>query len=332
MALDAIYSIVAINRNFFNESNRKNQSRPKKLHGASTEQQADAIEEDEFVDTLFDLSHSCPELYSQLNSTLEESGNTIISGDRLITGFTLSQLISFENLLRQSIKPATTNPELTFQNSSFILEDLKRPPEIEQTTTMDKLTAWLLSLFESSDKKDWEKISDWFSQFTVPPWLGKAFLYSTIGLTLALTFFVIGRELRSAGLFTRGKKLSNNPLNLVIPFQDTTPQTWQELDSLPAKEYSIILLKLVIQTLTNEKLIPDDGSLTNREIFKKVKSIDPIKAKHFDILSRTLEPVVYGKTGIEQAILIKLTKASRNIFDSNSIISYSHSKSNSSTQ
>jgi hypothetical protein len=125
---------------------------------------------------------------------------------------------------------------------------------------------------------------------------------NSIILILVLAIIVIANELRALDL--RYWRLRRKTTSLDIEATNAQARqanvSWDEVLRLPPGSQPTALLRFVIGILIERGLLPNNHSLTNRELLKRLHAEDPTKAESFQCLMVHAESTLYGDQSVAQ--------------------------------
>lgn len=193
------------------------------------------------------------------------------------------------------------NNQLDFAGLDKLLKSILIPEAEKELSLWEKFINWIDKNFLSHDEGDSEWIKnliDMLAKLDIPDWLFTTLFRGAIVIILLLALYTIVNELRVAGIFkTKHHQKQKNPKD------DSTQQylelaetlDWQSIIQLPAKLQVSALLRYAIKSLTDKKLIPDNSSLTNLELYQYLLKTDANKSLLFSELYHGAELCLYGE-------------------------------------
>ena len=173
---------------------------------------------------------------------------------------------------------------------------------------------WVAKKLRGSSPSDFRWLTEFLESLDPPDWLADLVLRASIAVVLLLALAVVVNELRAANLSswlqrrsraqrTSHMAVTNGPAGL----------TWKDVASLPPGQQSAALLWLVLQELIGRGLLPDDLSLTNREMLARLGTAARVHEAPFAELAAAADAVLFGNRAVVAAQLLPLHRAAQAI-------------------
>jgi hypothetical protein len=248
------------------------------------------------VNRTFNLEGDCPDLFHELQTqrwlaTFEAPLPAKLSIEQLEFLANTSHSVSNPGLIRQD--------GLDQLLSGILTNEINDP----QSDWWKTLLKWLDSLKSQEHEPQYQWLLYLLEHLKPSEQTVKYFLYASIGLLLIMTAWLIFNELYWAGFFFKfsGKRQA------LIQTKDTQslhPVASQPVISeLPPQRQIAALLEQLIDILAERKLIPNDLSLTHRQIILYIKQQNDEPESSFAHLVHEAEPILYGNRPVDSQAL-----------------------------
>ena len=143
--------------------------------------------------------------------------------------------------------------------------------------------------------------ADWLQQLlqqlSIPQWVLRVMLYATTAAVLLMAVWIIGRELRAAGLpgspVRRARRAAHTHAS-AAPAPAAGPGDLAELEGSPLAERAILLLRLLVQALLRSGRLTSERALTYRELGERGAFDDAQQRGRFARLAHLAERDRYG--------------------------------------
>jgi hypothetical protein len=173
-------------------------------------------------------------------------------------------------------------------------------------TRWEKFRRWLEQKFEKRDEKDetgW--LERWSRQFRTPEGVARAITHIGYAMVIALVIFVIGSELRAAGLLG-GVRRSGSRASAAAEWRRRLALA--DILEAPAAERPGMLLKLLGEALSRAHRLPAPEGLTASAIVRKAKLDADTDREDLAQVAATAEQVRYSSQApdgkaLEQAVV-----------------------------
>ena len=190
---------------------------------------------------------------------------------------------------------------------SLMASILKHQPEDPQWLWWKAFNEWLNRLRPDDYEQQYQWLRNFIQEIIPTRHTIEFFFYVLISLLVMLSLWLVFRELYRSGALvsvfgvqprSADTKLSRPQANgeepRVVPIETMAPEVQVR-----------VLLARIVQSLIQRRKIPNDASLTFREIAAAVKGTDRTESLRFDSLVRQAEPFLYGKRSIDRQTLEK---------------------------
>ncbi|HYN27884.1 MAG TPA: hypothetical protein VES94_06265 [Burkholderiales bacterium] len=173
---------------------------------------------------------------------------------------------------------------------------------------------WLAKKLHGSGKSDYRWLTEFLKSLDPPEWLADLILRASIAVILLLALAVVVKELRAANLssWLQRRSRTQHP-NRVPGATGAAGLTWKDVANLPSGQQPAALLCLVRQELIGRGLLPDDLSLTNREMLVRLGAAARVHAAPFAELAAAADAAVFGNRAFVAAQLLPLHQAAQAI-------------------
>lgn len=243
------------------------------------------------------LQLNCPQLYAELRS----KGLLAAFEPPLQDGVRLEQL-EFLAESRQSLR--TTPRHLQENGLDQILANIlivePKNPESEMWQAMLK---WLDSMKSGDYEKEYQWLVHLMKAITPSEQAVQFFFYCSIALLVIISLWLVISELIRAGFFT--KLLGKQPA--LVQSKSIEAKSFQSA-ARPIRELSpqrqiAALLDRVVNALRERQLIPNDPTLTHRQILHVVGHQSGELKSAFAQLVNEAEPILYGNRPVDSETL-----------------------------
>lgn len=257
------------------------------------------------------LSETCP----RLAMALEDFPARGLLAAELGETTTFTQLRDLQSLLAGYEQPLPERGALDFQALPALLADtLIEAPEREPTLS-ELFWQWLQSLFDEHRRSGPSWLVDLLRWLTPPQWVMRWIGRIVMGAIIVVALFVIVNELHQSGLVRRFGRPSASGVRtgpLPSPHEQPVP-TWQDVLTLPFRQRPAALLRFVVALLVHQGLVPDNRSLTNRELLARLDAGDQARARQFKLVVTGAESELYGNRPLDQTQLLALIQAANRL-------------------
>ena len=262
-----------------------------------------AAEDEDGDQNRFKLSDHCPDVISALSKLPA----TDLFDKALRDETTLDQLRDIEALFSSYQTAAKYTQRFDYKGLDGLLAGTLVSSPKPRTTWWHQLVEWLTQWFNSklTDKghDDLRWLLDFLRWVSPSQATLNVIFKSAMILTLVLAVIVIANEWRASS--PTSWRLRRRPAKLDIgdaPTQAGQPKvTWDEVVRLPPRCQPTALLRFVIGILMERGLLPNNHSLTNRELLMRLHKEHPAKADGFQFLMLHAETTLYGDQPIAPA-------------------------------
>jgi len=176
---------------------------------------------------------------------------------------------------------------------------------------------WLAQKLRGSSESDYRWLTEFLQSLDPPEWLGDLILRVSVALILLLALAVVVNELRAAEprswLQRRGRRQRASAMPAAA---GASRLTWKDVTNLPPGRQPAALLRLVLEELIERRLLPDDRSLTNRELLVRLGTAGRAHAEPFAQLAAAADSVLFGNRAVVAAQLAPLHQAAEAIVGS----------------
>jgi hypothetical protein len=139
-------------------------------------------------------------------------------------------------------------------------------PKPSPPSWWDLFRLWLQRVFGASaapDSSHW--LALWLAKLTPSQSVLNVLLGLLLLLVVAGAVVVVVRELRAAGVLSRRQRQRQHAPSL-LPQTLSEPRTLAQVQSAPPAQQATLMFRLLVQTLVANQRLPDDRSLTHREL------------------------------------------------------------------
>ena len=173
---------------------------------------------------------------------------------------------------------------------------------------------WLAKKLGASGKSDYRWLTEFLKSLDPPEWLADLILRASIAVILLLALAVVVNELRAANLSSWLQRRSRTQRPSRVPVANgAAGLTWKDVANLPPGQQPAALLWLVLQELIGRGLLPDDLSLTNREMLIRLGTAARVHEAPFAELAAAADAVLFGNRAVVAAQLLPLHQAAQTI-------------------
>jgi hypothetical protein len=148
-------------------------------------------------------------------------------------------------------------------------------PKPSPPSWWDLFKLWLQRVFGGSpapDSSHW--LTLWLAKLTPSQSVLNALLGVLLLLLVAGAVMVVVRELRAAGVLSRRQRQSQHAPRL-LPQTLSEPRTLAQVQAAPAAQQATLMFRLLVETLVAHHRLPDDRSLTHRELALRARIDQP---------------------------------------------------------
>jgi hypothetical protein len=208
------------------------------------------------------LEAACPGLQQALTQLgvrplLLESSRNNLRADSLLELLTLAS----------ADQGATRAPRLTTLGPILrALASRPLPP-----SWWDRFRLWVQRVFgdiQTGDSSHW--LAMWLAKLRHSQRMLNALLGALLLLVVAGAVVVLVRELRAAGVLSRRQRQSQHAPTLLAETL-SEPWTLAQVHAAPAAQQATLMFRLLLQTLVTHHRLPDDRSLTHRELAARAR-------------------------------------------------------------
>jgi len=196
-------------------------------------------------------------------------------------------------------------------------ELLARTLQVEPTPPVSgwqRFKDWLAQKLRGSGQSDYRWLTDFLTSLDPPEWLADLILRASMAVILLLALAAVVNELRAANLSSWLQRRSRTQrANRVPAATGAARLAWKDVASLPPSQQPAALLRLVLQELIESGLLPDDQSLTNREMLARLGAAARAHAAPFAELAAAADAVLFGNRAVVAAQLAPLHQAAQAI-------------------
>jgi len=196
-------------------------------------------------------------------------------------------------------------------------ELLARTLEVEPEPTVSwwqRFKDWLAQKLRGSGESDYRWLTQFLKSLDPPEWLADLILRASVAVILLLALAVVVNELRTANLSSWLQRRSRMQRASRVSAVAAAPRlAWKDVTGLPPGRQPAALLRLVLQELIERGLLPDDQSLTNREMLARLGAAARAYAAAFAELAAAADAALFGNRMVEAAQLAPLHQAAQAI-------------------
>ena len=260
-------------------------------------------EDEEDYQHRFKLSDHCPHVISTLTRIPAKD----LFDKALRDETTLDQLRDIAALFDSYHVTSKDNHRLDYKGlqgllaSTLVSSPKPKTPWWHQL--VESIREWLKRKLTENGNNDVRWLIELLQWLTPSKTIVNLMFKSTIILILVLAIIVVANELRTFD--PRYWRVRRKTTRLDI--EDTSAQarqanvSWEEVLRLPPGSQPTALFRFVIGILIERGLLPNNHSLTNRELLRRLHAEDPTKAESFQCLMVHAESMLYGDQAIAPA-------------------------------
>ena len=194
---------------------------------------------------------------------------------------------------------------------------LARTLQVEPTPPVSwwqRFKDWLAQKLRGSGESDFRWLTQFLNSLDPPKWLADLILRASVAVILLLALAVVVNELRTANLSSWLQRRSRMQRASRVSAVAAAPRlAWKDVTGLPPGRQPAALLRLVLQELVERGLLPDDQSLTNREMLARLGAAARAHAASFAELAAAADEVLFGNRLVAAAQLAPLHQAAQAI-------------------
>ncbi|HEV8645282.1 MAG TPA: DUF4129 domain-containing protein [Burkholderiales bacterium] len=173
---------------------------------------------------------------------------------------------------------------------------------------------WLAQKLRGSHETDYRWLTEFLKSLDPPEWLEDLILRASVAVILLLALAVVVNELRAANLASWLQRRNRTQHASRVPAATGAARlTWKDVATLSPGQQPAALLRLVLQELIERGLLPDDQSLTNREMLARLGAAARAHAAPFAELAAAADAVLFGNRVMVAAQLAPLQQAAQAI-------------------
>ncbi len=257
------------------------------------------------------LADTCP----RLSMALERFPARGFLAAKLDDTTTFIQLRDLQTLLARYEEALPERGRFDFQGLRALLDDtLIEAPE-RKPRVWDLFSQWLQSLLDEHRESDNPWLFNLLKWISLPQWAWTWLGRILVGAIIILALFVIVNELHQSGLARRWRRRSFSPV-MMGPASASFEQrvlSWPDILSLPVRLRPAALLRFIVALLADQGLVPDNRSLTNRELLARLDASDQARARQFKVVISGAESELYGDQPLDQTQLRSLMRAANHL-------------------
>jgi hypothetical protein len=153
---------------------------------------------------------------------------------------------------------------------------------------------WLRDLLLPTTQPSTPWLARWLSKLSVPAWAASSITYLLLGAVVVMAAWIVRREVLAAGLRAASARRAARsgpgaPAGVAGAGLDLAM-----IDAAPLYQQPSLLLQLLVQTLTRRGRLPDERSLTHRELGVHGVFDDAEQRARFVRLTQLAERLLYG--------------------------------------
>jgi hypothetical protein len=244
------------------------------------------------------LAKDCPKLWREL----QNQGLTASFEPPLAEKVTVAQL-QFLLHSRQTVRASgAIGVDGLEQLLAGILQPEAPNPEAEW---WNALLAWLDKLKSGNYETQYRWLIELLGAITPSVEFVLAFLYGTIALMVILSAWFVVRELYYAGFFAKLPGARRNPdiKRTIAAHGHKQSVALQDIGALPPRRQIAALLSNAIAGLSDRGVVPEDSTLTHRQLVRYIARHAPQIEAAFALLVRHAEPVLFGNRHADEETL-----------------------------
>jgi hypothetical protein len=196
-------------------------------------------------------------------------------------------------------------------------ELLARTLEVQPTPPVSwwqRFMDWLAQKLRGGGESDYRWLTEFLKSLDPPEWLADLILRASVAVMLLLALAVVVNELRAANLSSWLQRRSRTQRASRVPAATGAARlAWKDVANLPPGQQPAALLRLVLQELIERGLLPDDQSLTNREMLARLGAAARAHAAPFAELAAAADAALFGDRAVVAAQLAPLHQAAHAI-------------------
>lgn len=246
----------------------------------------------------FPLDRACPDLALALPD-LSELGFSVEQAN-------LRQLLDLNRLnAGWTEQPTSDNaaPGLDPDQTAAIVADLQgtREPELDW---WQQVELWLRRQFGGSTDTDWDWLTRWTEDLSVPDWLSAGLLYGSFALVILAALGIIANELR--GRRWRWHRRRDSLGKARITESEDSPRQepcWAEIKRLPPRHRPVAIWNWTLRQLRAAGRLPAADHWTNHELLNQLTAPERGQAAP---LAAAADRGLYGRAEVAEQDLNEL--------------------------
>jgi hypothetical protein len=166
-------------------------------------------------------------------------------------------------------------------------------PQPRHTSWQD-FKDWLRQLLLTRAGADPSLLNRWWSRLSVPPVLMRSILYGLLGAIIVMALWIVRRELQAARAGAGAAKRALQRSSQLPSGLGATAPGVAEIDRAALRERPALLLRLLVQVLSQSGRLRSERSLTHRELGVRSAFDNPEQQLRFVRISLLAERLLYG--------------------------------------
>jgi hypothetical protein len=167
--------------------------------------------------------------------------------------------------------------------------------DVQRPSLWARFKAWLLDWLQQPLRQDTGWLRSLLAHLKVPQLLAQAIGYAMIAALLALTVWIVLRELKAAGVLPRERKRKTEGHTGQSAMVLTTAEgAAPDLASLPLWQQPAALLAMLVQVLRQSGRLGLERALTHRELAQRGRFDDGTQHARFRRIALLAERELYG--------------------------------------
>ncbi|HEY3731093.1 MAG TPA: hypothetical protein VGL28_07500 [Steroidobacteraceae bacterium] len=153
---------------------------------------------------------------------------------------------------------------------------------------------WLRDLLFPASQPGAPWLAGWLSKMSVPSWAARSITYLLLGAALVVAVWIVRREVLAAGVRSGvGRRAARSGPGSASASAGA-PLDLASIDAAPLRQQPSMLLQLLVATLARSGRLPDERSLTHRELGVRGVFDDSDQRSRFVRLAQLAEALLYG--------------------------------------
>ena len=239
------------------------------------------------------LSKQCPELASADFQALLKNLEPPLTDET-----TLAQLQDTRAALSYLAGPATSQRSFNYQQLKNVLDATyieRKTPELE-LSIWERFKQWLKEWLTPQDTEAPAWLIEFLDSINIPDGVAEFIFKGSMVVLIIIALLIIFNELRAANILTALRRTRSKRRQQILSPEllSTSAMTLDQIALLDGNEQTRALLYYLLVHLMNKGVIPENFSLTNRELLDKSKQQRPDLFDSFSRFINFSDDTLYG--------------------------------------